>query len=75
MIAGLCDVHCRRCWSSNTTRVNNINVFRIDVPPLRERPEDIPALARHFALKAARRFGTPPRIPTPDDIRLLLDGA
>ncbi|MBY0276494.1 sigma-54 dependent transcriptional regulator [Candidatus Binatia bacterium] len=49
-----------------------IAVFPIHLPPLRERPEDIPALARHFALKAARRFGTPPRIPTPDDIRLLL---
>jgi transcriptional regulator with GAF, ATPase, and Fis domain len=49
-----------------------VAVFPIHLPPLRERPEDIPALARHFALKAARRFGTPPRIPTPDDIRLLL---
>jgi len=49
-----------------------IAVFPIRLPPLRERPEDIPALAQHFALKAARRFGTPPRIPTPEDIRLLL---
>jgi len=49
-----------------------VAVFPIRLPPLRERPEDIPALARHFALKAARRFGTPPRIPTPEDVRLLL---
>jgi len=49
-----------------------IAVFAIRLPPLRERPEDIPALARHFALKAARRFGAPPRIPTPEDIRMLL---
>jgi DNA-binding NtrC family response regulator len=34
-----------------------LNVFPIEVPPLRERREDIPALARHFATKAARRIG------------------
>ena len=42
-----------------------IAVFPIELPPLRERLEDIPALAKHFALRAATRFGTPPRIPTP----------
>ena len=35
-----------------------IAVFPIQLPPLRERPEDIPALATHFALRAATRFGT-----------------
>jgi transcriptional regulator with GAF, ATPase, and Fis domain len=49
-----------------------IAVFPIDLPPLRERPEDIPALASHFALRAATRFGTPPRIPTPEDLELLV---
>src|SRR5690606_19733786 len=49
-----------------------IAVFPIAVPPLRERPEDIPALATHFALRAATRFGTPPRIPTPEDMELLV---
>jgi hydrogenase-4 transcriptional activator len=47
-------------------------VFPIEVPPLRERPEDIPPLANHFALRAATRFGTPPRIPTPEDLDLLV---
>jgi hydrogenase-4 transcriptional activator len=47
-------------------------VFVIHVPPLRERPEDIPALALHFALRAATRFGTPPLAPTPEDLELLL---
>src|SRR5262249_55515104 len=47
-------------------------VFPIEVPPLRERPEDIPALATHFALRAATRFGTPPRIPSPEEVNLLL---
>lgn len=47
-------------------------VLPIEVPPLRERPEDIPALASHFALRAAARFGAPPRIPAPEDLDLLV---
>jgi transcriptional regulator with GAF, ATPase, and Fis domain len=35
-----------------------LDVVRIRVPPLRERPEDIPALARHFWTIAAARVGT-----------------
>lgn len=34
-----------------------LNVFRIDVPPLRERPEDIPALVEHFVDKYNRVLG------------------
>jgi transcriptional regulator with GAF, ATPase, and Fis domain len=49
-----------------------IAVFPIHLPPLRERPEDVPALATHFALRAATRFGTPSRIPTPEDMELLI---
>ncbi len=47
-------------------------MFSIDLPPLRDRIEDVPALANHFALRAAHRFGTPPRIPTPADLELLV---
>ncbi len=46
-------------------------VFAIELPPLRDRPEDIPALATHFALRAAKRFGLPARTPTPQDVNLL----
>jgi formate hydrogenlyase transcriptional activator len=34
-----------------------LNVFPICIPPLRERPEDIPLLARYFTDKYARRMG------------------
>lgn len=49
-----------------------IAVFPIRLPPLRERKEDIPALAIHFALRASRRFGTRPLSPSPEDLRLLV---
>lgn len=34
-----------------------LNVMMIQVPPLRERKEDIPLLARHFVLRYAKEFG------------------
>jgi two-component system response regulator AtoC len=34
-----------------------LNVLRIDVPPLRERPGDVTLLARHFAQELAARLG------------------
>lgn len=34
-----------------------LNVFPIDVPPLRDRPDDIALLARAFVEKCAKRFG------------------
>ena len=35
-----------------------LDVVRIRVPPLRERPEDVPVLAQHFWQAAAERVGT-----------------
>lgn len=40
-----------------------LNVFRIEIPPLRERREDIPALVSHFVALHARAQGkTPPTV-------------
>jgi DNA-binding NtrC family response regulator len=35
-----------------------LNVFTIQLPPLRDRPEDIPLLSQHFAEQYAARTGT-----------------
>jgi hydrogenase-4 transcriptional activator len=48
-----------------------IAVFPIRLPPLRERLEDIPAMARHFAERAAVRFGLLQATLTAEDLRLL----
>jgi transcriptional regulator with GAF, ATPase, and Fis domain len=52
-----------------------IAVFPIRLPPLRERKEDIPPLAAHFAMRAAKRLGTRPLAPQPEDIAVLLSYA
>jgi transcriptional regulator with GAF, ATPase, and Fis domain len=36
-----------------------LNIFPIQVPPLRERPEDVPLLSVHFVTEFARRIGKP----------------
>jgi DNA-binding NtrC family response regulator len=47
------------------------NVVKIDLPPLRERQEDIPLLAQHFTEKYAR-VGEPPRQIAPQAMEVLL---
>src|SRR5437763_6519983 len=49
-----------------------LNVVKIDLPPLRERPEDIPLLATHFAAKFARP-GIPPKQVDPAAMELLMN--
>src|SRR2546426_277302 len=49
-----------------------LNVFPIDVPALRERPEDIPLLVRHFVAHHARSLGRRIESIPPDVMERLL---
>jgi DNA-binding NtrC family response regulator len=45
--------------------------FPIWLPPLRARPDDLPALARQLAERAGRRLYDRPLVPTPAELRAL----
>ncbi len=48
-----------------------LHVFPITVPPLRERPADIPALVRHFLARFAAEESKRIRLVTPEALQLL----
>ena len=50
-----------------------LNVAAVTLPPLRQRPEDIPALTRHFLALYDRRLGRPPLQLTVEAQQALLD--
>ena len=50
-----------------------MNVIHIEVPPLRERSEDIPALLRYFVCVHAARLGRPVIEFTPDALNCLTE--
>jgi len=50
---------------------HRIFVFPVGLPPLRERPEDIPALAEHFAVQIVKQNGWKEISFDPDAIRAL----
>lgn len=49
-----------------------LNVVTIELPPLRERREDIPALYDHFLLQASQRYNRPPPVTPPEQVRRLM---
>lgn len=49
-----------------------LNVFPIRVPPLRERPDDIPVLARHFLRKFSRQLRKPLRDVTSESLSWMM---
>jgi DNA-binding NtrC family response regulator len=50
-----------------------LNVHQIIVPPLRERPQDIPLLAERFLLATCQRFGVLPKRLSGEATALLLE--
>jgi formate hydrogenlyase transcriptional activator len=50
-----------------------LNVVPISIPPLRERPEDIPLLVHHFLREAARRMNKTIDTVPPDTMDALTD--
>ena len=50
-----------------------LNVIMIELPPLRQRKEDIPLLVEHFLKKYAEENGRPVRGVTPEALRPLLN--
>jgi two-component system nitrogen regulation response regulator GlnG len=50
---------------------HRLNVIRLRLPPLRERPEDVPLLTRHFLAISSRSLGTDAKRLTPAALALL----
>jgi DNA-binding NtrC family response regulator len=50
-----------------------VNTVELHLPPLRERREDIPLLASHFARRLAARHGQPAPRFSPDAMQAMLD--
>jgi two-component system nitrogen regulation response regulator GlnG len=46
--------------------LHRLNVIRIEVPPLRNRRDDIPELLQHYLDVAAMELGVAPKVLTPD---------
>jgi transcriptional regulator with PAS, ATPase and Fis domain len=78
-------IHCRVISAANVDLKESIrsssfledlyyrlNEFSVTIPPLRERPEDIPLLAAHFIERAAERMSRHPRGLEPEVERAFL---
>ncbi len=52
-----------------------LNVITVQVPPLRDRLEDVPHIAQHFLKKFAAEFGKPTRWISPEAIAVLKEYA
>lgn len=48
-----------------------VNVMPLHIPPLRERPEDVRMLARHFAERYAAKYQNSTELTAQDEVRLL----
>ena len=63
-----------KCVEDKTFREDlfyRLNVVPIDLPPLRQRPDDVPDLARHFLSLVAKKDNRPYRHIEPEAVRVL----
>ena len=68
-------VDLKQAYENNTFRKDlyfRLNVVQVDVPPLRQRLEDIPLLFTHFMLEACRRYHLDPPVPPEAMMQALL---
>lgn len=50
---------------------HRLNVIRVQLPPLRERTEDIPRLAHYFLQNTAKELGVDSKVLHPDSVHIL----
>src|SRR3546814_7570671 len=61
-------------WSSDVcfrSLLFRLNTVEIDLPPLRDRREDVPELLEHFLILYAKRYGQPVPAITPEAMTAL----
>ncbi|MDP6932583.1 MAG: sigma-54 dependent transcriptional regulator [Myxococcota bacterium] len=74
-IVAATNVHLEEAVSKKQFREDlfyRLNVFPIAIPPLRQRPEDIPLLTRHFLEDAAGEYTVEPPTITPEAMQSIL---
>ncbi|NBV87493.1 MAG: sigma-54-dependent Fis family transcriptional regulator [Verrucomicrobia bacterium] len=60
-----------RCGALRQDLYYRLNTFQIEIPPLRERREDIPALVKRFVAQFSERHGVPCPSVTPEALERL----
>ncbi|MCL1908286.1 MAG: sigma-54 dependent transcriptional regulator [Holophagaceae bacterium] len=68
------NINIRELAESGTFRQDlyyRINILHLELPPLRERLEDLPAFVNHFLSNACKRHGKPPMALSQDAMKLL----
>src|SRR5450432_472133 len=66
-------IEATRTSSFRADLYDRLNVFPINLPPLRDRLDDLPVLANHFVAKFARSMGMAPAGLSPDGMAKLRD--
>ena len=73
-VIGATNQHLRQRAERNEFRQDlyyRLNILHIELPPLRERPEDLSVLSEHFLSRYCRKLGKPPMTLSEEALRLL----